>query len=243
MFETMTLIAALLGATAPAVEDPVIAEVKARDSELAEAHGRGDLATYRAGLSSRYVYIDVGGKRVTPDILQKRRENDERRVVSSETTEEESIRLSDTVVLLRGLEHSVSTYYGGLPRTGSSRWSALWVREDDGIWRLVAETATPVRKDESLAFVHVPQPAATLDALAGRWTLALRPAMELRLRAEGGKLIGSLDGKSVRFTFSPASATHFFAEDRPFELRFAADGRSLDLVTWGNTTAATRVVE
>jgi hypothetical protein len=107
----------------------------------------------------------------------------------------------------------------------------------------VAETATPVRENDSLPFVHAPQPATTLDALAGRWTLALKPTMELRLRAEGGKLIASLDDKSVRFTFSPASPTHFFAEDRPFELRFAADGRTLDLVTWGTATAATRVEE
>ncbi len=241
MVESMMWVAVLLGATAPSDVDPVIAVVNARDAELAEAHGRGDLKAYRAGLSNRYAYIDVGGMRVTADVLQKRRENDERRVVSSETTEREAIRLSETVVLLRGLDHGVATYYGGLPRVGSSRWTAVWVREEDGVWRLVAETATPVREDERLPFVPAAQPDATLDALAGDWTLALQPAMTLRLRAEGGKLIASLDDKRVRFTFSPASATHFFEDDRPFELRVAGDGQSLELVTWGSATKATRV--
>ena len=243
MLGPMPLMVALMATAAPATEDPVLAEVRARDAEIAEAHGRGDLVAYRAGLSSRYAYIDVGGKRVTADLLQKRRENDERRVVSSTTTEEEAIRLSETVVLLRGLETGTATYYGGLPRIGASRWSALWVREDDGVWRVVAETATPVRESESLPFVHAPQSSKTLDALAGRWTLALQPPMHLTLSAEDGKLIGSLDGKRVRFNFLPASATHFFADDRPFELRFTADGRSLDLVTWGTVTKATRVAE
>lgn len=245
MFASTCLVAALLVGTAPAPEtdDPVLAEVRARDAEIAEAHGRGDLAAYRAGLSSRYVYIDIGGKRVTADILAGRRKDDQRRVISSEASEEEAVRLSDTVVLLRGLERSVASYYGGLPRVGATRWSAVWVREDDGIWRLVADTATPVRDDDSLAFVHVPQPGAVLDALAGRWALALQPPMELLLAAEDGKLIGSLAGQRVRFTFRPASATHFVAEERPFELRIAPDGHALSFVTWGTATTATRVVD
>lgn len=240
---TMSLMVALVATATPATEDPVLAEVRARDIEMAAAHGRGDLVAYRAGLSSRYVYIDVGGKRVTADQLLKRRENDERRVVSSTPSEDEAIRLSETVVLLRGREDSVATYYGGLPRVGASRWSALWVREDDGVWRVVAETATPVRASEHLPFVHTPQAPKVLDDLAGRWTLALQPPMHLTLRAEDGKLIGSLDGKTVRFNFLPASPTHFFADDRPFELRFAADGQALDMVTWGTVTKATRAAE
>ncbi|MET0655720.1 MAG: nuclear transport factor 2 family protein [Pseudoxanthomonas sp.] len=225
------------------IEDPVIEQVKARDAELMAAHGSGDMATYRAGVSARYAYIDVGGSRVNADKLVKRRENDNRRVVSSETSEEEAVRISDTVVLLRGLDSETSTYYGGLPRAGKSRWSALWVREDDGVWRLTAETATPVTDSEALPFVPAPQSGATLAALAGRWKLALQPSLELVLAAEDGKLIGTIPGQTARFVFAPASATHFFAEDRPFELRFANDGQSLQLVTWGIPTAAARLIE
>ena len=224
-------------------EDPVVAAVQARDAEIADAHGRGDLATYRAGLSERYVYIDIGGKRITADMLAARRQDDQRRVVASESSEEEAVRLSDSVVLLRGLERSVASYYGGLPWVGASRWSALWVREDDGIWRLVADTATPVRKDDSLPFVVTAQSAETLAPLAGRWSLALTPPLELVLQADKGNLRGKLSGQTVHWTFQPASARHFIAKERPFELRFAGDGQSLELVTWGIATAATRIAD
>ncbi len=223
--------------------DPVIAQVQARDAEIAAAHGRGDLEAYRAGLSSRYTYVDIGGKRVTADMLLQRREGDQRRVVSSKASEDEAVRIADDVVLLRGLEESKALYFGGLPRHGLSRWTALWVREDDGVWRIVAETSTPVRSSEALPFVHAPQPASTLEALAGRWSIATEPPLELTLAARDGTLVGTLAGASARFTFKPASATHWFAEERPFELRIAADGRTMDLVTWGTATAARRVVE
>jgi len=239
------VIAGLLSFTTLAVasDDPILAAVMARDAELQAANGRGDREAYRAGLSKDYVYIDIAGQRVTVDMLDARRAEDHRRVVSSESSEEETIRVSDSVVLLRGLERSVATYYGGLPRVSSSRWSALWVREDDGVWRLLADTSTPVRGEDSLPFVHVPQPEATLAALAGHWRLATDPPMALHLSAEDGELIGSLEGYQARFPFQPASATHYFATNRPFELRFSDDGQHVDLVTWGTATAATRVTE
>jgi len=238
------VLATLAGAPAiDAEKDAVIAEVEARDAEIAAAHGRGDMATYRSGLSDRYAYIDVSGRRVTADMLEARRSADLRRVVSSESSEEEALRLSDTIVLLRGLERSVASYYGGLPRVSASRWSALWVREDDAVWRIVAETSTHVEESNTLPFVMSPQSAATLQALAGRWTLSLQPRMDLLLAVEGDHLIGSLVGQSVRWTFRPASASHFIAEERPFELRFAPDGKSMQLVTWGTATAAVRAAK
>lgn len=222
-------------------EDPVIAQVLQRDEELASAHGRGDIAAYRAGLSTRYVYIDVSGARVTADVLESRRGKDHRRVVSSDTSEQEAVRLAADVVLLRGLDHSVASYFGGLPRVSTTRWTALWVRENDGVWRLTADTATPVKASQALAFIAAPQPDATLQALAGRWALALDPAMELVLVVESGKLVGTLVGQDAKFVFAPVSATHYFAEERPFELRFAADGKSLAMVTWGTPTQAIRI--
>ena len=228
---------------ASASDDPVLAAVFARDVELQAANGRGDREAYRAGLSKDYVYIDISGQRVTVDTLDARRAEDHRRVVSSESLEEEAIRLSDNVVLLRGLERSVATYYGGLPRVSSSRWSALWVREDDSVWRLVADTATLVRDENMLPFVHMPQPEATLVALAGRWHLATDPPMQLHLSAQDGELIGSLEGQPTRFHFRPASATHYIASNRPFELRFSDGGQGLELVTWGTPTAATRTTQ
>ena len=230
-------------ANAASEDDPVVAEVMARDAEIAAAHGRGDMATYRAALSERYVYVDVGGKRVTPDMLETRRAGDQRRVVTSDSAEEEGLRIADDVVLLRGLEHSVASYYGGLPRVSSSRWTSLWVREDDGVWRIVADTATPVRTSEALPFVPVPQPPATVNALTGRWQLATTPALELQIEARDGALVGRLQGQRVAWMFRPASARHWFADDRPFELRFAPDGATLEMVTWGTATPGRRLAE
>lgn len=220
--------------------DPVVVEVKARDAELSAAHGRGDMATYLQGLSRRYVYIDVNGGRVIADKLAARRNNDQLRQISSETEEEEAVRLSDGVVLLRGLERASFTYFGGLPRQGSTRWTALWAREDDGQWRLVSETATPVVSDKGLSFTEVRQPEAALKARQGRWKLALAEPLVLALSAEKGRLVGTLEGQSLRLTFAPASATHYFALERPFELRFDRDGSAATLLTWGNPTRARR---
>jgi ketosteroid isomerase-like protein len=227
--------------SSPEPIDPVILVVKARDAELAAAHGRGDMTTYLQGLSKRYVYVDVGGRRVTPDTLATRRGNDQLRQVASELSEEEAIRIADGVVLLRGLEKARFTYFGGLPREGSTRWTALWAREEDRQWRLVAETATPVASDAGLPFTPSAQPASVIRARQGRWSLALPDPMVLGLTAESGKLIGKLEGHDLQLTFVPASPTHFFALERPFELRFTSDGKALTLMTWGIPTAAHRL--
>jgi hypothetical protein len=235
----LLLAGAAAGAEPPA--DPVVADVLARDIALQTAYGRGDYETYRAGLSKNYVYIDVGGQRVTIDRLLKRRAADGRRVISSKTSEEEAIRLSDTVVLLRGLDRGLAHYYGGLPRKGETRWTSLWVREADGVWRLTADTATPVRDSEASAMEPAPQSAETLARHAGRWTLATDTPLTMTLRAHDGRLLGSLDGQTVTFSFHPLSATRFVEAERPFELSFSDDGDRLTLVTWGTATAGRRV--
>lgn len=224
-------------------EPSAIEAVRAQDEALAAAHGRGDLTTYRAGLSKHYVYIDVGGKRVTAGLLSERRDKDQRRLISSESLDDEALQLSDTTVLLRGHERSLSLYYGGLPRVGETRWTALWIKEADGVWRLAGETATPVRESEGLPFVLEPQPTAVLAALAGSWKLATTPALTLNLSVVDDGLRARLDGQSVEWTFRPASARHYFAAERPFELRVSADGRRMDLITWSSVTAATRADE
>lgn len=221
--------------------DPVLAEVRARDAELSAAHGRGDMATYIQGLSEKYVYIDVGGRRVTADKLTTRRSNDQLRQVASEVVEEESVRISDGVVLLRGLERGSFTYFGGLPRQTVTRWSALWAREADGKWRLVAETATPVTSDTGLPFTPAKQSATALRSHQGVWSLILPQELVLRLVADHERLIGTLDGQSIQLTFVPASPTHYFALERPFELRFEDDRDRLTLTTWGIPTVAQRV--
>jgi ketosteroid isomerase-like protein len=231
---------AMLPALAAEPADPVVAEVLARDAALSAAHGRGDMTTYLQGLSRKYVYIDVAGGRVSADKLATRRGNDQLRLVSSEVSEEESVRLADNVVLLRGLERGSFTYFGGLPRQNTTRWSALWVREDDGQWRLVAETATPVTTDAGLPFMPAELPANEVRSRQGLWNLSLPQELVLRLAADGGRLIGTLEGQSLKVTFVPASPRHYFALERPFELRFGEDRNEVTLVTWGISTRGQR---
>ena len=105
--------------------DPIVAEVMKRDAELSAAHGRGDMAIYRQGLSQRYVYIDVGGRRVTADTLASRRANDQLRLVSSESSESEALRLADTVAWIRASSHtsaaSLDKEVAAGPRYGSAK--------------------------------------------------------------------------------------------------------------------------
>ncbi len=45
-------------------------------------------------------------------------------------------------------------------------------------------------------------------------------------------------GQSVRLSVRPASASHFSADERPFELRFGQDNHRLALQNWGIPTPA-----
>lgn len=124
-------------------------------------------------------------------MLEARRKGDQRRVVSSQTSKEEALRLSDSAVLLRGLEHSIAPYCRGLPRKGQMRWSALWIRGSDAAWRLIAESATPVRESDTLSFVAVPQGADLLATRVGRWQPDLPMPLELAVRTREGHLVAS----------------------------------------------------
>lgn len=242
-FVAFAALAAALAGAPPAnaeAEDPVMAQVRAADDALTEAHSRGDIARYLQGLSDRFLYIDIGGKRVTKELLVERRAADKRRQLSSESSENEGIRISDNAVLLRGRDKSLATYYGGLPRHGDSRWTALWVREADGAWRLTAETATPVRDDGAQPYAEISLPPGATSAFAGDWLLDLQPPITLSLKPDGNRLIASLSSDPVRFTFAPHAPSQFHALERDFQIVFAPDGKSLTLATWGTPTRATR---
>jgi ketosteroid isomerase-like protein len=220
----------LAGAATAQPADPLLAQVQAADEALAAAHGRGDMETYLKGLSDDYLYIDIGGKRVTKAEITRRRAADKRLVTSSEASEDEAIRVSDNAVLLRGREIS-----------GDSRWTALWVREADGQWRVLAETSTPVRDDSASPYARVKLPAGAIEAHAGKWALELAKPITLALAVEGQSLVGTLSSDTeARFTFVPHAPGQFHALERDFQLKFAPDGRTLTLVTWGTPTRGTR---
>lgn len=243
MIRAAMAFAAIWVAAAPIAaqaEDPMLTQVRAADDALSAARGRGDMATYLKGLSVHYLYIDIGGKRVTKEILAERRAADKRIVISSEASEDEAIRISDHAVLLRGRDKSLASYYGGLPRRGDVRWTALWVREADGQWRVIAETATPVRDDSFSPYATISLPADQLASHAGDWALGLPKPITFTLKAEGEKLIGTLSSDPVRFTFLPHAPGQFHAVERDFQLNFAPDGKTLTLVTWGVPTKGVR---
>lgn len=224
-------------------EAALIAEAEAADLAAMKAQNSGDLETFATYLSEDYAYIDLSGNRIGKAAMLARRSEDKRGVISETSSEDESVVLAPGVVMFRGRTDAVTSYYGGLPRPGSTRYSVVWRKEADGQWRMVAAQTTDRIKREYAVKVRAGVPAERLEYLAGSYELATAPALTLKLEAAGGRLLASIDGQFEGMEFFPESETDFFATERPFELRIAEDACSLVLVTFGAETAGKRIVD
>jgi ketosteroid isomerase-like protein len=232
-------------ASSPVVPDEaaLIAEAEAADLAAMRAQHAGDLQTFASYLAEDYAYIDLSGNRIGKAQMLARRAEDKRSVVAETSSEDESIVLAPNVVLFRGRTDVVASYYGGLPRPGSHRYSVIWRKEADGRWRMVAAQTTDRIKREYPVKVRVAIEDNVLQQYAGAYTLATAPPIRLVLVAGQGRLLATIPDQFADMEFSPESATKFFATARPFELVFADDGRSLTLVTFGAGTKGQRVAD
>ncbi|MEQ9507046.1 MAG: nuclear transport factor 2 family protein [Hyphomonas sp.] len=232
-------------ATAPDVLDEaaIIAEAEAADIAAMRAQSAGDLETFGNYLSEDYAYIDISGNRVGKAQVLARRSEDKRAVISETPSEDEAIVLAPNVVMFRGRTDTLASYYGGLPRPGSGRWSVVWRKEADGQWRMVAAQTTDRIKREYPVKVRAEVAADVLDYYAGSYALEAHAPLVLVLRAEGGRLLASIDDQFADMEFFPESETRFFATARPFELVLAEDACSLVLVTFGAETNGKRIVD
>lgn len=223
--------------------DRLIAEAEAADLAAMRAQAAGDLETFAKYLSEDYAYIDLSGNRIGKAQILARREEDKRAIISETSIEDESILLAPGVVMFRGRTDVVSSYYGGLPRPGSTRYSVIWRKEADGQWRMVAAQTTDRIRREYPVKVRAVVPADVLDLYAGTYELETETPLTLVLQARDGRLLATIPGQFEDMEFHPESETRFFAAARPFELVLSEDACSLVLVTFGAETKGLRVVD
>ncbi|WP_291195892.1 DUF4440 domain-containing protein [Hyphomonas sp.] len=225
--------------------DPVaiIAEAEAADVAAMRAQSAGDLEAFANFLSEDYAYVDLSGNRIGKAEILARREQDKRAVLSETPSEDESIVLAPNVVMFRGRTDAVTSYYGGLPRPGSTRYSVIWRKEADGQWRMVAAQTTDRIKREYPVKVRREVPGDVLNLYAGTYELDTKTPLTFILEAEAGRLLATIPGQFEDMEFFPESETRFFATARPFELVLSEDACSLVLVTFGAETNGLRVVD
>lgn len=221
-------------------ENPILAEARAADAAMMAAQSRGDLKTMADMIADDYAYIDVSGNRVGKAKLLSRREGDHLSLTEMNDSEDEAIVLSPVTVLLRGKSAGTAYYFGGLPRPGATRWSAIWRKDADGKWRVVAEQTTVIQQPHVYPPVAA-QPPAEVARHAGTWRLATRKPMDMTLREEGGGLKASIAGQFSDMVFMPSAPGVYFNTLRPFELHFAPDGKSMAFKSWDGETAGTRI--
>lgn len=223
-------------------ENPILAEAKAADAAYMAATSSGDLKTMADFIAEDYAYIDVNGDRIDKAKLFSRREGDHLSMSEMVDSENEAVVLSPVTVLLRGKTSGTAYYFGGLPRPGTTRWSAIWRKDADGKWRVVAEQTTVVPEPHKYP-KPVSLPPAEVAGHAGRWRLATKTPMDMTLKAENGALKASIAGQFTDMLFQPSAPGVYFNTLRPFELRFAPDGKAMAFVTWGSETAGSRIPE
>lgn len=223
-------------------ENPILAEARAADAAMMAAQSRGDLKAMADMIADDYAYIDVSGNRVGKAKLLSRREADHLSLAEIADSEDEAILLSPVTVLLRGKSEGTAYYFGGLPRKSATRWSAIWRKDADAKWRVVAEQTTVIQHEQVNPPV-TPQPIAEIAKHAGKWRLATRTPMDMTLKADGGGLKASIAGQFTDMVFMPSATGTYFNTLRPFELRFAPDGKAMVFVSWGNETPGARIAD
>jgi len=239
----ISLLTGCASVTAPQDEAALIAEAESADLAAMRAQAAGDLETFAKYLSEDYAYIDLSGNRIGKAQILARREEDKRGIISETSSEDESVVLGPGVVMFRGRTDVTSSYYGGLPRPGSTRYSVIWRKEADGQWRMVAAQTTDRILREYPVKVRAEVPADVLHLYAGTYELETETSLTLILEAQEGRLLASIPGQFEDMEFHPESETRFFATARPFELVLAEDACSLVLVTFGAETKGLRAVD
>ena len=223
-------------------ENPILAEAQAADAAYMAATSGGDLRTMADFIAEDYAYIDVNGDRIDKAKLFSRREGDKLSMSEMVDSENEAIVLSPVTVLLRGKTSGTAYYFGGLPRAGTTRWSAIWRKDADGKWRVVAEQTTVVSEPHKYPKA-LKLAASEVAKHAGIWRLATQKPMDMTLKAEGGLLKASISDQFSDMLFEPSASGVYFNTLRPFELRFTPDGKTMTFITWGSETLGTRIAE
>jgi ketosteroid isomerase-like protein len=223
--------------------DAVVRECLAADARYSEAASRGDYQAMAEFVTPDFVYIDISGNRMTPELMLARRSADHRVVLNSEVLGEEVIALAGNIVVMRLHERTLSHYYGGLPRRSESRSTFIWVRGADNQWRMQLAQANIVQRPAFPVKVRRDLSAQQLRTFAGTYKLQHQPGLTFIIRASEDALYAEIPGEFTDMAFYAEGEREFFASARPFELRFNENADELTLITWGNETPGVRLGE
>ena len=231
--------ASAAGSLSAEERERVIAEVTAAEAAVVAASNAGDRQAEYDLMADDWVYIDVGGKRITKQEMMERRREDERTATVT-ASELEVIPISLDAAVTRGRWDTRAVYYGGLPRVGASRYMALW-RKRDGRWVLVADQGTPIVERQTVVRERVRLDEESLDGFAGNYVLDLDPPLEIELGATTDGLALRISGHlDEALDFFPSAPDRFFAVEKPWEIEFGRAGETLTLSTWGEPTSGRR---
>jgi len=104
----------------------LIAEAEVADLASMRAQNSGDPGTLAQYLAEDYAYIHISGNRIGKAQMLARRAKDTRKMISEASSEEETIAPGPNAVMFWRRTYCAAASYGGLPRSGSSRYFAIW---------------------------------------------------------------------------------------------------------------------
>jgi hypothetical protein len=219
----------------------VIDEVMAMEKMNAEMEAKGQVAEQFDLLSEDYVYIDISGKRVTKQQLTERRQEDHRKSIKNIVSQLEVIPLSPELALARGRWDGQSIYYGGLPRISSSRFMALWKKEN-GKWKILADQGTPIGQQKVIERQEIDMSLKSLKSFAGSFQLNTEPPLKIELSVKDNHLVLRIPGKlDDGIEFYSSNNGLFFAKERPWEIQFDRNKDSITFISWGIETKGNRL--
>ncbi len=219
----------------------VIAEVMAMEKMNAEMEAKGQVAEQFDLLSEDYVYVDISGKRVTKQQLTERRQEDNRKSIKNIASQLEVIPLSPELALARGRWDGHSIYYGGLPRISSSRFMALWQKEN-GKWKILADQATPIGQQKVIERQEIDMKLKSLKSFAGSFQLNTESPFKIELSVKDNNLVLTIPGKlDDGIEFYPSNTGLFFAKERPWEIQYDRNKDSIIFTSWGIETIGHRL--
>jgi ketosteroid isomerase-like protein/uncharacterized protein YneR len=219
----------------------VIDEVMAMEKMNAEMEAKGQVTEQFDLLSEDYVYIDVSGKRTTKQQLIERREEDNRKSIKNIASQLEVIPLSPELALARGRWDGNAIYYGGLPRSSSSRFMALWKKEN-GKWKILADQGTPIGQQKVIERQKIEMNLKSLKSFAGSFQLNSGFSLKIEMAVKDKNLVLTIPGNlDTGIEFYPSNNGLFFAKERPWEIQFNQDLDAIIFTSWGIETKGHRL--
>ena len=220
-------------------ESKVIKEVSALEEILVETSKSGDLDRQLSLFSDQYSYIDINGNLVDKQTMASRRTDDKMFAATLETADLEVIPLTRDFAISRGRYNTKNIYHGGIPKFGSSRYMAVW-RKENGVWRLFRDQVTNLvdraSKKPKLDRAEYPN-----NYGLGDYKLQNEYGVTIRIDENNDSLSMNIPGQLEKdYVLYPTYDNTWFIEEERWTLQFSESGDSLKFNSWGVETLAIR---